>query len=80
MFVRPVAISVDYGDWERTVFKISATDSYGSKVAITGTYTCASGPPVYYINLMIKLTGQVYEYDQENSRWLPTGDVEACLS
>ncbi len=76
MVVRPVTVSVDYEDWERAVFKISATDSYGSKVAISGTYTCASGPPVYYINLMIKLTGQVYEYDQENSRWLPTGDIE----
>ncbi|MEM3403090.1 MAG: hypothetical protein QXJ17_00850 [Nitrososphaeria archaeon] len=73
--VRPV-VGPDYNDWERVVFKLTGTDSYGSKVLISGTYTCASGPPVYYINLMIKLTGQVFEADWENDQWVPTGRVE----
>jgi hypothetical protein len=73
--VRPVT-GPDYEDWEKVVFKISATDSYGSKITISGTYICASGPPVYYISLTIKLTGQVYEYDFDTDSWIPTGRVE----
>lgn len=66
----------DYTDWEKAVFKISATDVYGSKVTISGSYICASGPPTYYINLNIKLTGQVYEYNYDENKWVPTGRVE----
>jgi len=73
--VRPVT-GPDYEDWEKVVFKISAKDSYGSKISISGTYICASGPPVYYISLTIKLTGQVYEYDFDTDSWIPTGRVE----
>jgi len=73
--VRPVA-GPDYTDWEKVVFKISATDYYGSKIAISGTYICASGPPAYYISLTIKLTGQVYKYNFDNDSWTPTGNVE----
>jgi len=73
--VRPV-VGPDHSDWEKVVFKLTGTDSYGSKVLISGTYTCASGPPVYYINLMIKLTGQVFEYNWDNDQWVPTGRIE----
>ena len=73
--VRPVS-GPDYEDWEKAVFKISATDSYGSKITISGTYICASGPPVYYLSLTVKLTGQVYKYDPDTYSWIPTGRVE----
>ncbi|MBC7091826.1 MAG: hypothetical protein H5T50_07980 [Nitrososphaeria archaeon] len=73
--VRP-ATGPDYEDWEKVIFKISAIDSYGSKITVSGTYICASGPPVYYISLTIKLTGQVYEYNSDNDSWIPTGRVE----
>ncbi len=73
--VRPVS-GPDYADWEKVVFKISAKDVYGSKATISGSYICASGPPVYYISLTVKLTGQVYEFDRENGQWLPTGRIE----
>ncbi|MGB9726976.1 MAG: hypothetical protein ACPLZF_01080 [Nitrososphaeria archaeon] len=73
--VRPVT-GPDYEDWEKVIFKISAKDSYGSKIVVSGTYICASGPPVYYISLTIKLTGQVYEYNFDNGSWIPTGRVE----
>jgi hypothetical protein len=73
--VRPVT-GPDHDDWEKVVFKISAKDSYGSKISISGTYICASGPTVYYVSLTVKLTGQVYKYDFDNDSWIPTGRVE----
>ncbi|MCX8189144.1 MAG: hypothetical protein N3F64_05485 [Nitrososphaeria archaeon] len=73
--VRPVS-GPDFTDWEKVVFKLSAKDVRGSKVSISGTYVCASGPPTYYVSLTIMLTGQVYEYDYEEDAWVPTGRTE----